>query len=352
MIAILLLVKMCFGWQIVNELCDTARSVLPRDWCSDTVFRCQWTNVTCDASNELLGVELFNVPLNMPLPDTIDAPGPSVRTLKLVNCGLRGTLPMTFWAVATLRVVDLSDNAIEGQIFSGVVARYDEFSVANNLMGGATYFFYSMKDDDFANLTRLNLANNSFTENMMTIDAGRFKSICYFNIEGNQFYGEAPSFPNARQYRIGRNYFSVLRTDIYNPAYTPDPLRLSDCDMTGVPFRGVTPDWIKAVPNQCHYRYDPGNHLYVASDFTQRTSTKATTAAPTLVGGAPKTTSTVVTSSIGGATTTTVKNAPPTMKFAGSPANASLTKSEANNGNRQILSLTSVCFYLAYILYC
>ena len=261
----------CTGsWQIVDELCDSTafdRKILPQNWCNKDVRRCQWANVTCDRNEELLSLQLFNVPLNMPLPETIDAPGPVIETLKLVNCGLRGTLPMTFGQVSTLRAIDLSNNAIEGEWPWYILRRATEVNLANNRLGGRLLLDDISTYGPFANLTLLNLANNTFTEELRWLGGDSFPSIVYFNIENNQFCGRAPAIKRARQYRIGGNYFSVLEPSLGNVP-TSDPLVLSDCDMSRVPFRPLPPDWLTGRVSSCRYRYDPSNSVYSIRDFT------------------------------------------------------------------------------------
>lgn len=282
MIFVFLLAK-TFAWQLVDELCRSQafdQAVLPLNWCSKTVNRCQWQNITCDANNELLSLELFNVPLNIPVPDKIDAPGPSIRTLKMVNCGLRGPMPRTFDAVTTLRIVDFSNNALEGEWPWVMSSRLEQLNIANNKLGGLTYFNSLDHPGQWQATTHFNIANNSFTENWVAVSEVTWPALRYFNIENNQFSGQAPSMKRAYQFRIGGNYFSYFESNALPPPSPSDPLILSDCDMTGVPFRPLPPDWLKPRVSACRYEYDPSNKVYNNYDFTSYRSTPSTTPTP------------------------------------------------------------------------
>jgi len=289
-------------WQIIDELCATAAGALPADWCTTTqTTRCSWSNITCDDSGtQLLGVELWNAPLNMPLMRNINAPGPLVETMRFVNCGLTGSVPASLSTVTTLRVLDLSDNpALTNTGFNWeMLIKMREFNIANCRFSGTTYF---NSVPQFSNLSVLNLANNSLVEDWQLVTRGTFPAMVAFNIENNQFYGQAPSLVNALEYKIDGNLFFQLEayagtyrtpppppTDtlslltvsnlfpfLPSPAPTPMPtpaptpvLPLSMCDMSRVPFRKSPPAWVETLPNACGYVYNPDNHIYMESDFT------------------------------------------------------------------------------------
>lgn len=263
--------SVCFSWQLVQELCDSKQydlSILPLGWCSDTTTRCKWPGISCDQNGQLYALELYDVPLNIPLPETIDAPGPAVHTLKLVNCGLTGTVPGTLERVTTLKVLDLSNNRLEGEWPWTMVSVMEEFSIANNRLWGKTYFNSLTFPNQWQNMTRLNIANNSFTEEWDQVVEGYWPAMRHFNIENNQFSGAVPPIRTAYQYRIGGNYFGYFTPTFLQKAPSYHPLTLSDCDVSRVPFREVPPDWMKAYVDRCRYRYDPSNKLYMISDFT------------------------------------------------------------------------------------
>lgn len=270
------------GWQLVDELCDSeafARGILPRDWCSATVYRCRWQNITCDADNELLKLELYDVPLNSALPETIDAPGPNVHTLRLVNCGLSGPVPHTLSSVTTLRVLDLSNNALEGEwtAWPLVAGQLEQFSIANNRLGGKTFFNSLTFPHQWRNMTHFNIANNSFVEDWLSLIEPYWPAMRYFNIENNRFCGTAPTVRRAYQYRIAGNFFSELERSP-DPPPPFDSRIFSDCDMSRVPFRPPPDDWLKPFASQCRYRYDPSNKLYSVNDLTTTPTTTKTTA--------------------------------------------------------------------------
>lgn len=292
------------GWQIIDELCannNLSVGVLPVDWCTSTATRCLWSNITCDdSSTQLLGVELWNTPLNMPLMRNINAPGPLVETMRFVNCGLTGSVPASLSTVTTLRVLDLSDNpALTNTGFNwAMLIKMREFSIANCQFSGASYF---NSVPAFANLSVLNLANNSLVEQWQSATSATFPAMVAFNIENNKFYGQAPALVNTLEYKIDGNFFAELETYagtyrtppppptdtlslltvsnlfpfLPSPAPTPMPtpaptpvLPLSMCDMSRVPFRKSPPAWVETLPNACGYVYNPDNHIYMESDFT------------------------------------------------------------------------------------
>lgn len=267
-------------WQIVEELCSSKQfnqQLLPLDWCSDKISRCFWTNITCDADGELLSLQLFNVLLNANLPETIDAPGPSIHTLKLVNCGLRGTVPRTIDQVSSLKILDLSNNQLEGNWPWTMVSFMEEFNIANNKMYGKTIFNTLTFERQWQNMTVLNIANNKFTEEWSAVNEAYFPKILYFNVENNQFSGGAPALRGVRQYRIGGNFFSFMTDVSFASPPETEARTLSDCDMTNVPFRNAPPAWLKPISERCRYRYDPSNRIYKFNDFTLNPVTTSTT---------------------------------------------------------------------------
>lgn len=279
MLSLLIFVQLSNSWQLIEELCESAsidQSILPFNWCSKTVERCRWQNITCDLNHELHSLELFNVPLNITLPETIDAPGPVIHTLKMVNCGLKGSVPSTLQQVTTLKILDLSNNKLEGEWPWSMVPFMEEFSVANNRLYGKTYFNSLTYPNQWLNMTRMNIANNLFTEEWEQVVEGYWPAMRYFNIENNQFSGAVPPIRTAFQFRIGGNYFGYFAPTYLQKAPSYNPQTFSDCDMTGVPFREIPPDWMKVYTDRCHYRYDPSNKLYRLGDFTIYPTTTTT----------------------------------------------------------------------------
>ena len=277
---ILCLISCVVGWQLVEELCASKlfdRKVLPADCCSVQIPRCEWKNITCDANGELFSLQLFNVFLGTNLPETIDAPGPSIHTLKLVNCGLRGTVPRTIDQVSSLKILDLSNNQLEGNWPWTMVSFMEEFSIANNKMYGKTIFNTLTFERQWQNMTVLNIANNKFTEEWSAVNEAYFPKILYFNVENNQFSGGAPALRGVRQYRIGGNFFSFMTDVSFASPPETEARTLSDCDMTNVPFRNAPPAWLKPISERCHYRYDPSNRIYKFNDFTLNPVTTSTT---------------------------------------------------------------------------
>lgn len=332
----------CSAWQLVSELCESTKfphSALPSNWCSTTVPRCEWQNITCNSNDELLSLQLFNVPLNIPLPDTIDAPGPAIRTLKLVNCGLKGTVPRTIDQVSSLKILDLSNNELVGDWPWTMVSFMEEFNVANNKLYGKANFNSLMFERQWVNMTVLNIANNKFTEEWQYFSEEMFPKMLYFNIENNQFSGEAPSMRGVRQYRIGGNFFTELTGVAEMAIRETDARTLMDCDMAGVPFRNPPPSWLKPIAERCHYRYDPSNPIYKLKDFTinpvTATSTTTNTSKETTSSGSLFN---VVTSSSASMTK-------PTSMLSMLFSNDSVVLSSC--ANKTVLSLTLFCFVLA-----
>jgi len=332
----------------VSELCESTlfdRSILPANWCSKTIPRCEWQNITCNSNNELFSLQLFNVPLNIPLPDTIDAPGPEIHTLKLVNCGLKGTVPRTIDQVSSLKILDFSNNQLVGDWPWVMVSFLEEFNVANNRLYGKAYFNSLMSEKQWKNMTVLNIANNKFTEEWRYFSEDFWPKMLYFNIENNQFSGEAPSMRAVRQYRIGGNFFFELPEVAVKATRETDSRTLSDCDVTGVPFRNPPPLWLKAIAERCNYRYDPSNPIYKFEDFTFSPAPTSVATTAKMDANVSKATTgsslfNVVTSSASSSSTskaTTMLS----MLF----SNDSIVLS--NCANKTVLSLTLFCFVLA-----
>jgi len=282
----------------------------------------------------------------MPLPDTIDAPGPEIRTLKLVNCGLKGTVPRTIDQVSSLKILDFSNNQLVGDWPWPMVSYMEEFSVANNQLYGKAYFNALMYERQWKNMTVLNIANNKFTEEWQYFGEEFWPKMLYFNIENNQFSGEAPSMRGVRQYRIGGNFFLELTEVAAINTRDTDARTLSDCDMTGVPFRKPPPFWLKPIAERCNYRYDPSNPVYKLNDFTVNPVT-STTALATATNGSKGSTDSVplgvvvvVTSSSSASTA-----AKSTTLFSTLFSTDSIGLSSC--ANKTVLSLTLFCFVLA-----
>jgi hypothetical protein len=350
------------GWQLVDELCDTAgaRRVLPADWCDAAVPRCRWTNITCDGNNQLWKLDLYNVPLDAPLPDTIDAPGPYVHTLRLVNCGLSGPVPHTLNSVTTLRVLDLSNNALSGDwpAWQLVAGHLEQFNIANNRLGGLTMFNSLTFPNQWRNMTHFNIANNSFVEDWQLVSEPYWPKIVYFNIENNRFCGTPPALRRVIQYRIGGNYFVEIERvlDVPPPAVLNARYAFVDCDMSRVPFRPAPPVWLgPELVSRCRYRYDPSNRIYTVGDLTTRapttsksaTLTPATSTDATRIAGAATSESSQAATAV--ATTEAMTNGPPsgaaTMSVQQSVKVATLVTADA--ASMRVVSAVVFCSLLA-----
>jgi len=269
------------AFQLLDAICNataasTPASVLPEHWCNYNVSYCDWYNVTCynpynnnTGALQLKTLTLYDVPLNIPLPRAIDAPGPIVFSITMSNCGLTGTVPPTLVNVtSTLRQLDLSNNVLTGNFPWEFVATRSLIllNLANNAMSGPTLFeSIAAAGDGFA-VRFLNLANNSFYEEWRNVSGDSFGAL-FFNIEGNFFSGRAPALFAAIEYNIARNYFSTLETSPYNLSVVARYANLLHCDMSGVPFVEPPPLWALAYYQRCGYTYNPGNVVYNASDL-------------------------------------------------------------------------------------
>jgi len=345
MIVFLLFAFSCRAWQIVDELCTSGvynASVLPASWCVANTDHCKWLNITCDASGNLLGVELWNVPLNAPLMHNIDAPGPQVATMKFVNCGLTGTVPMALESVSTLTALDLSNNALTGNFPWQTLLTLYFLNIANNKISGKSTIDAMVSQAPLAQIYHLNLANNTIQEEWNNVLEATLPGMAHFNIENNQFYGIAPAFLGALEYKIDGNYFVALEVGEAVPYLgLPTSVTLAQCDMSRVPFRRPPPAWVLNLTNYCGYTYNPTNHEYMGNEFTPSSSMMSSSSTATLSHTESISTSTAAMRDTS-VTTTTVSFAP--------SASAAKGSVRTLTGTAQAVRACYIFYFASYLL--
>lgn len=265
------------SWQIVEELCETteiATLLKEGHWCSETVPRCQWQGITCDAEDNFVGIELRNVPLNVPIPDKIDAPGKDCLSVKLVNCGLTGEVPPTM-ELTRLHTFDVSQNQLTGNLPWTWVSKLNHLNVAENQMAGAA----ELTEKTYTYMQHLILAGNGFYENLNKFSALSAPKMKTFDISSNKFVGRAPGFNKAVKYNISYNFFSDIEPAeiLEERIFGERPLEV--CDTAGNPFRLEPPNWMQKIYERCRYNFDPSNEIYIEKDFEPTTTTTTTTTA-------------------------------------------------------------------------
>ena len=267
----LLFVSVVSAWQIVKELCDSteiAQLLAADNWCSDTVPRCEWQGVQCDGEGNLVSLELRDVPLNVPLPSKVAAPGIKCTQLTLSNCGLTGEFPVAI-SSAMLYKLDLSHNKITGNLPWDWLSGMYYVDLSYNKMGGAAQL---SKFSMYPYLAHLDLAENAFYENLNTLSGKYAPHVAYFSIGGNKFTGRAPAFPSSAVYNISHNFFSDIENAQPSNDIFADVLYLNVCDTADNPFRPEPPKWLEKIYERCNYVYDPVNKIYFAEDFATTTS--------------------------------------------------------------------------------
>ncbi|KAL1542445.1 receptor-like protein 35 [Salvia divinorum] len=167
---------------------------------------------------------------------------PSLATLTLSSCELKGTIPSTFANLTKLIHVDLSVNDLTGSLPSTLFANLTKLSQVvlseNSLAGSLPSTFF----EGLSNLVNLNLESNSFSGNIPQ-SLFALPSLLELDLSHNQFNGtfqlnNFQSLPNLAVLDLSGNSLSVDAGNVNSSSYGGLQLKvlhLASCNLSNFP---------------------------------------------------------------------------------------------------------------------
>ncbi|XP_057789385.1 receptor-like protein 7 [Salvia miltiorrhiza] len=183
----------------------------------------------------------FNEDLEIELPDLF-ANFPSLTTLSLSDCSLKGSIPPTFANLTNLIRVDLSGNSFSGNIPHSLFANLTKLirlDLSSNFFTGS---LSSMLFEGLSNLSYLDLKSNSFSGNIPhSIFA--LPSLLQLYLRNNQFNGtlqldKCQNLANLIFLDLSENRLSVDVGNLNSTSYGSlqlKELRLASCNLSHFP---------------------------------------------------------------------------------------------------------------------
>ncbi|CUI14209.1 GP46-like surface antigen, putative [Bodo saltans] len=183
------------------------------DWGSTTVPPCSWFGITCDGAN--------------------------VVGLTLVDCGLRGTLPLGLSALSHLQYLELNLNSIFGTLpdWTG----FDQLlsvGIVNNSLSGTLPPSWSR----FTSLQSLSLQYNTIS-GPLPAAWGNFTQLQSLQLSHNDLQGTVPSeWRGLIQYSIDLSYNSISGDlPSWDDSVFPDTM--GTLDLSNNQISGTLPEW-------------------------------------------------------------------------------------------------------------
>ncbi|KAJ0441818.1 putative protein kinase RLK-Pelle-LRR-III family [Helianthus annuus] len=160
---------------------------LLQNWNQSDPTPCSWSGVTCSPKpGPVTGLSLPNSHLSGSIPIEL-ARLKRLRVLNLSNNSLNGTLPISvFTAFRSLRVLNLSNNYLTG----GIPAGFDSVNVldlSSNSFSGALPLLFGGESLNYLNLSHNKLSGSVFPEFAEQIPANAVVDLSF-----NSFTGEIP----------------------------------------------------------------------------------------------------------------------------------------------------------------
>lgn len=199
----------------------TWSSACTAGWMSTDAAPCTWFGVSCDASQ-------------------------NVVQLQLGNCGLGGTLPLSLTALTHVQMLQLNRNALTGTL-PREWAKFSELSSLtlshNFLTGGVPVEWYSMQSQTF----NLDLSHNKLSGGLPLWNASIFSdSVGSVDLSNNRFSGSLPVWSGVYQVAFLNLSNNQLSGSIHRTWRT---ISVGTLDLSGNRFSGHISSWEGRMTN-------------------------------------------------------------------------------------------------------
>uniref|UniRef100_A0A5B6ZGU6 non-specific serine/threonine protein kinase n=1 Tax=Davidia involucrata TaxID=16924 RepID=A0A5B6ZGU6_DAVIN len=205
------------------------------DSSSSPSAHCSFSGVSCDEDSRVISINISSVPLFGTIPPEIGLLNKLVN-LTLVNDNLTGPLPIQMSNLTSIKFINLSSNAFQGDFPGNMVVSMTELQVFdvynNNLTGNLPTEFVKLKG-----LKNLLLGGNYFYGEIPEVYS-EFQSLEILGLQGNSLTGKIPAslarLSNLQELYLG--YFNQYKGGIPPELGLLSSLLILDlghCNLTG-----------------------------------------------------------------------------------------------------------------------
>ncbi|XXG39745.1 hypothetical protein AAC387_Pa01g0622 [Persea americana] len=206
---------------------------------------CQWKGITCDRSGHVTGLDLTSHSISAPINSTSFTFLSSLRIFNLSDNALRGNIPSSLFRLPTLQYLNLSNNLFDAPLdeFNLPSSSLKSLDLSNNrLQGPIPTSLFQLK-----RLRTLSLSSNNLNGTVDLFMLQNIKNLSSLDLSNNGLSintsGINASFP-----QIGNLKLSSCNLREF-PDFLRNQLRLSTLDLSYNRIDGEIPNWVWRIGN-------------------------------------------------------------------------------------------------------